>query len=256
MKRVLPVLLLLAACASPAMPPARTQAPEAVSAPPPPPGPTVENAAERHREIQWFRTAAEYRALALQTYHAAWAAVQDRAADLEPGSWVVVLDGDETVIDNSDFERRITETDIPFEEHLWDEWVFEEDAGLIPGAGDFIARVQGAGGRVAIVTNRDQRLCPATARNLAELGVHPDALLCERETGEKEPRFEMLREGTAVDSLPPLTIVAWVGDNIRDFPDLTQDARTGPADAFRLFGEVYFMMPNPMYGSWMGNAWR
>jgi 5'-nucleotidase (lipoprotein e(P4) family) len=217
--------------------------------------PSVENAPDRHREVHWFRTAAEYRALALQAYRLAWAAVQVHAADLEPGTWAVIMDADETVLDNSEFERRIAETGEEFEEWMWDDWVMEEDAGLIPGAGQFIGRVQGLGGRVAIVTNRDARLCPATRRNLAELGVQPAALLCETDTGEKELRFRMVQEGTAVDSLPPLEVVAWIGDNIGDFPELEQSDRTGPAEAYALFGERYFVLPNPMYGSWMGNDW-
>lgn len=244
MKRFLP-LLFVAACAPSASP----------SMPTPEP-PSAENAAQRHLEVHWVRTAAEYRALALQAYRAAWDAVQRQGADLEPGTWGVILDADETVLDNSDFERRIAETGQTFEEHLWDEWVLEEDAGLVPGSGSFIQRVQEIGGRIAIVTNRDQRLCPATRRNLTELGVRPAVVLCETDTGEKEPRFRMVQNGTASDTLPPLTVVAWVGDNIGDFPGLDQSIRIGPDTPYRLFGERYFVLPNPMYGSWMENDWR
>ena len=259
----LPVLLLIAA----GIPTACTSASPATStAEPGPEGaaeavapamepPTVENAPDRHREVHWARTAAEYRALALQAYHVGWEKVQEHAEGLESGSWAVIMDADETVLDNSDFERRIAETGTPFEEPMWDAWVMEEAAELVPGAGEFIERVESAGGRIAIVTNRDERLCPATRRNLAELGVHPAVMLCETDTGEKEPRFRMVREGTASDTLPPLEIVAWFGDNIGDFPDLEQSDRTGPAERFALFGERYFVLPNPMYGSWMGNEW-
>lgn len=240
-----PVLAVASAC-SQAAPPTTPQ----------PEPPSADNAAARHLEVLWFRTAAEYRALALQTYRVAWYTVRQRAADLERGTWAVIMDGDETVLDNSDFERRIAETDTPFEEPLWDAWVMEEAAGLIPGAGWFIEHIEDMGGRVAIVTNRDQRLCPATRRNLATLGIRPAALLCETDTGEKEPRFRMVQEGTAADSLPPLQVVAWIGDNIRDFPNFDQSVRTGTDAPFRMFGERYFMLPNPMYGSWMGNEWR
>jgi len=254
-RKILPALLLIAACApaseAPTPMPAETAAPAPMAE-----TPSAENAAQRHLEVLWFRTAAEYRALTLQTYRMAWAAVQEHAADLEPGSWAVILDADETVLDNSEFERRIAETGVSFEEHMWDSWVMEEAAGLIPGAAWFIGRVQALGGRVAIVTNRDQRLCPATRRNLDALGIHPAALLCETDTGEKEPRFRMVQEGTAVDSLPSLQVVAWIGDNIRDFPGLTQAIRTGPVEAYEWFGVRYFALPNPMYGSWMGNDWR
>lgn len=259
MRRILPILLLLAACApapsaapSPASPGPSTRSPDSGPALEPA---TVENASLRHREVHWFRTAAEYRAMALQTYRLAWERVQEHAAGREPGSWAVIMDADETVLDNSEFERRIAETGHEFQEWMWSEWVMEEDAGLIPGAKSFIDRVHGLGGRIAIVTNRDQTLCPATRRNLAALGVRPAVVLCETEAGEKEPRFRSVQEGTASDTLPALDVVAWVGDNIGDFPGLDQAIRRGPAEPFALFGERYFVLPNPMYGSWMGNDW-
>ena len=218
--------------------------------------PSAENAANRHREVLWFRTAAEYRALVEQVYRAASEAVREAAAGREPGSWAVIMDADETVLDNSEFERRIAESGLTFEESMWSSWVREEAATLIPGAGEFIALVQSLGGHVAIVTNRDDAQCPATERNLIALGVEPAVVLCETDTGEKEQRFERVARGTARTGLPPLEVVAWVGDNIGDFPDLTQAARSGPQGTFEAFGRRYFVLPNPMYGSWMGNDWQ
>jgi 5'-nucleotidase (lipoprotein e(P4) family) len=246
-------LILLTACA-----PATTPVPAPTPEPTPAAteAPSAANAALRHREVHWVRTAAEYRALTLQTYRAAWAAIQDRAADRDPGSWAVIMDADETVLDNSEFERRIAESGQEFEEWMWSEWVREEEAGVVPGADAFIDRVQELGGRVAIVTNRDEELCPATRRNLEALGIRAAVVLCEKETGEKEGRFRQVQEGTAADGLPPLEVLLWVGDNIGDFPDLDQALRDEPEAAFRDFGERYFVLPNPMYGSWMGNDWK
>jgi 5'-nucleotidase (lipoprotein e(P4) family) len=253
MRPLAAVLVLVAACAPPAPEaPAPGPAGDMIMVEPP----SAANAADRHREVLWFRTAAEYRALALQVYAAASEAVREAAAGRQAGSWAVIMDADETILDNSEFERRIAETGETFEEWMWSDWVREEDAGLIPGAADFIALVERLGGRVAVVTNRDEDLCPATRRNLAELGVRPAVVLCETTTGEKEPRFQMVQEGSAAPALPPLDVVLWIGDNIGDFPGLTQTDRTAPASTFRLFGERYFVLPNPMYGSWMGNEWR
>ncbi|MFI5257962.1 MAG: HAD family acid phosphatase [Gemmatimonadales bacterium] len=54
--------------------------------------------------------------------------------------------------------------------------------------------------------------------------------------------------------MPPLRVLMWVGDNIQDFPALTQAAmRSAPASAFDEFGERFVVLPNPMYGSWEGN---
>lgn len=250
----LPAYLILAACA-PTPPPA---------APAPAPDPAVRlgeapsaaNAAERHREVQWFRTAAEYQALAIQTFRAAGERLRALESPLVDGTWAVILDADETILDNSLFEKRIAETGETFTEEAWDRWVLEEAAPAIPGAVEFVALVRRLGGRVAVVTNRHEGICPATVRNLAALGIRPDAVLCETDTSQKEPRFAMVAEGTAAPGLGPLRVLLWIGDNIGDFPDLEQTVRDAPADAFRLFGDRYFVLPNPMYGSWMGNEWR
>jgi len=41
-----------------------------------------------------------------------------------------------------------------------------------------------------------------------------------------------------------------VGDNILDFPALSQAIRPKGESAFTDFGTRFFMLPNPMYGSW------
>jgi predicted secreted acid phosphatase len=48
----------------------------------------------------------------------------------------------------------------------------------------------------------------------------------------------------------PLDIVAFIGDNILDFPTLAQSARVQGQAAFSEFGVRFFVVPNPMYGSW------
>ena len=45
----------------------------------------------------------------------------------------------------------------------------------------------------------------------------------------------------------------FVGDNIQDFPALTQDLRHQPDSAFAEFGEKYILIANPMYGSFDKN---
>ena len=251
--RFAPVLLLLVtACA-----------PSATTPPPPDPAPApVEAAAsdgsvaERYREVQWFRTAAEYRALALQTYRAAGERLRVLEAPLADGSWAVIMDADETILDNSLFEKRIAEEGETFTEEAWDAWVLEEAATAIPGSTEFVALVRRLGGRVAVVTNRHEGICPATERNLEALGIRADVVLCETDTSQKEARFAMVAQGTAAPGLGPLRVVLWIGDNIGDFPDLDQSARDAAAETFRLFGDRYFVLPNPMYGSWMSNEWR
>ena len=67
--------------------------------------------------------------------------------------------------------------------------------------------------------------------------------------GRQNARFADVQQGR-VPGLPALAIAMWVGDNIQDFPELTQ-ATWSPAAG--LFGSRYWMLPNPMYGSWTRN---
>ena len=54
--------------------------------------------------------------------------------------------------------------------------------------------------------------------------------------------------------LPAMRVLMWVGDNIQDFPTLTQSIRTRDDAAFAEFGEGFVVLPNPMYGSWEKNS--
>jgi predicted secreted acid phosphatase len=79
-----------------------------------------------------------------------------------------------------------------------------------------------------------------------------DAMLC-RQTGtpsDKNPRFESVAAGKSPASATPVDVIAFVGDNILDFPQLAQSTKAKGAPGFADFGVRYFLIPNPMYGSW------
>jgi predicted secreted acid phosphatase len=77
-------------------------------------------------------------------------------------------------------------------------------------------------------------------------------MICRPDDGpsDKTARLESVTEGTTAAGLPPLEVVAILGDNILDFPGLDQSLRGKGATAFVDFGARYFVLPNPMYGSW------
>src|SRR5687768_7538458 len=236
---------LAAACAASARAPA-TQVPAA-------PAPATATAPATRRlpnDVRWVRGSAEYRALALQTYRAAGERLPELARGHAAGTWAVILDADETVLDNSEYQRRRALLDSGYTEPTWSAWVRERAADAVPGAAEFTRRVQSLGGRVAIVTNRADSLCAATRENLRTAGVAPDVVLCQQPgPSDKNPRFQRVQQGTAAPGVPALAVVAWVGDNIQDFPGLTQSARSDTA-ALANFGVRWFLLPNPMYGSW------
>jgi len=130
-------------------------------------------------------------------------------------------------------------------------WVADRRAVLHPGAAAFVEGVHAAGGRVVVVTNRSEPLCADTAANFEALGMRVDGILCAREGPDKEARFAAVAAGTTGLGLPPLEVVMFLGDQIKDCPGQTQQ-RFDPAR----FAEQCFLFPNPMYGSWERNPFR
>ncbi len=232
MRASLPLLavLLFSGCISVA--PVTTTAPPAAATPATP------------LEIQWTRTSAEHDALFEQTYRMASARLQ-RMADTLSGDWGVILDADETVLDNSLYQRERAAIGEGFSSETWAVWVERREATALPGAVAFTDLVRSLGGRVVIVTNRSEAGCPATRANLASAGVVAAAVLCQTGPGDKNPRFAAVAAGT--EGMPPLRVAMWVGDNIQDFPNLSQTSAAGD------FGGRLWVLPNPMYGSWTRN---
>ena len=204
--------------------------------------------------MRWTRTSAEHRALFLQVYRSAAERLRELAQGMPPGGWAVIMDADETVLDNSEYQLALARTGTRFSDSTWNAWVRRSAAPALPGATAFVDEVRRLGGRVVIVTNRDEPVCAETRANLIAVGIAAAAVLCHGEgPSDKNPRFQAVARGTAAPGLPPLRVLMWVGDNIRDFPGLTQAARTAPAEALAEFGRAWFMLPNPMYGSWESN---
>jgi 5'-nucleotidase (lipoprotein e(P4) family) len=251
-----PLVLALAAIAScrSASPTAPPQAPA-----PPLPVPSVAPAAAEPSRVpeavRWTRESAEHRALFLQVYGAATAHVEREAAGRVAGSWAVVLDADETTIDNSLYQLERARAGRPFDPASWRAWCARREAVPLPGAAAFLSRVRALGGKIAIVTNRTVTECPDTEAVFLAHGLAFDAMLCKPDggPGDKNPRFEAVARGTTPAGLPPLDVVAFVGDNIQDFPGLSQAIRKQGDEAFAPFGARFFVLPNPMYGSWERN---
>ena len=239
MRAALPLLAaaLFAGCTTVA-PPTPTTATPAVATTPEAP------ASAPRLEIQWTRTSAEHDAAFEQTYRLAGYRLQ-RMSDTLSGDWAVILDADETVLDNSLYQRERAAIGAGYSPESWAAWVERREATALPGALAFASLVRQLGGRVVIVTNRAEAGCPATRETLAAAGIVAAAVLCQTGPGDKNPRFQAVQAGTA--GLPPLTVAMWVGDNIQDFPGLSQTARAGD------FGGRFWVLPNPMYGSWTRN---
>ncbi len=229
--------------------------------------------------LLWVKHAAEYEAVSRQVYQSAtaalprfiedksWSALPDQkdAAALPPA---VVLDVDETVVSNVDFQL---EYERPFANWKLDEWARNTAAAPITGVREFVEAARDQGVTVFFITNRPCQLiagvddpCPqkqTTIDGIAEIGLKTDAqhVLMSEEKGwnrDKSTRRDFIAQTHRVIML--------VGDDLSDFipctrsspkPPCTEAAtnasrRNSVAEHARYWGDGWYILPNPMHGSW------
>ena len=220
--------------------------------------------------VRWQTTSKEYQALTESVYQQATEAIpQAPSAD-----WVVVMDVDETILDNSPYQIEAEQSGRGYTPESWAAWVAREKAGLVPGAKAFMQQVYAAGGKIVLITNRERAQDVHTWRNLIAVDVpvtSANTCLMGRTGDDKQAvngvdfindkdwRREQIRRGTATCFTPhgsiaeswsePQLILMQVGDNIEDFAGVTQEE----AKIDQLLpdlGKQLFLLPNPMYGSW------
>jgi acid phosphatase len=280
MSRLLPALLgaslLLAGCAGGPAP--RTAAPPAAAAPAAAPAATPPD--DNLDAVAWTQTAIEHDLIYLQTYRAAqsqlpaalhdphWDALpkDDRMAPLRGLKPAVVLDIDETVLDNSPYQARLIRSGGEYNEADWAAWCKEERARALPGAVAFTQFAAKHGIAVIYVSNRDKSLDAVTLDNLRKVGFPvsgPDAFLglgtfvpgCEQVGTEKSCRRQLISR--------KYRVLMQFGDQLGDFVSAvanTDDARAQAAAPYlKWIGRRWFMLPNPTYGAWQpalfGNDW-
>jgi acid phosphatase len=218
-----------------------------------------------------MQTSVEYRAATLQTYRVAerallrglrdehWTAALEQSGEFEKFPPAVILDLDETVLDNSLYEAQRTASGEPFYDTAWTKWVNERDAGLVPGAMDFVQFVHANGVVPIYITNR---VCDTgkeddpTAQQLRKLHLPldsaPDQLFCAQNNKEKD---KTARRATCAKKY---RILLLFGDQLGDFLQIPAESEdlVGREKLFEshqsLWGERWFQLPNPMYGSWEG----
>ncbi len=201
--------------------------------------------------------AAEYRALAYQAFNAATWRV-DRVANDQPdrSHLAIVLDIDETVLDNSPYQARTINTGIGYPA-CWDEWCNMAGAQAVPGAVEFLTHADSLGFAIFYISNRKEKTTyEGTARNLMAQGfpqVDSEHLLLRSEPGgpdpnpsDKEFRRNLLRE-------KGYEIVLLAGDNLGDFfsdPQAGADRNDMVNRMKDLYGSRFIILPNAMYGNW------
>ncbi|MGB5841648.1 MAG: 5'-nucleotidase, lipoprotein e(P4) family [Brucella anthropi] len=201
--------------------------------------------------INWMQQSGEYDALAYQTFNGARQAF-DAAKPTKGRRKAVIVDLDETMIDNTAYAGWRVKQSVPYTEKTWARWMAAEQAGPIAGAVEFARHVNANGGTMFYVTNRDARSFEPTAANIRKLGfpgVSAKTLLLNGGQSNKQSRFDAVKADG-------FDVVVYVGDNLNDFGAATyhknnQQRRTFVEANREAFGTKFFMLPNPSYGDWV-----
>jgi len=238
------------------------------------PAPSAQAAADDNlNAVLWMQRAEEYRANALSLYRAAGAQLDAALADPEHDALIpaeralagpldglpaaVIVDIDETVLDNSPYQARLLLDGQHYAQDTWAAWVEEQAAAPMPGALAFAQAAQEKGITMIYLSNRSQTQQQATLANLRAAGFPAanDAVF--------------LGKGYVVDGCEPIgsgkscrrqwvgrhyRVLMQVGDQLGDFIDPADNspaARAAALDAHAdWFGERWWMLANPSYGHW------
>jgi len=231
------------------------------------PAPSMSGQAGADNEYQtgavlWTQSSAEYRALAYQTFTLARLRFDQavtnprsrRASVRSAKPPAIVVDIDETVMDNSRFQAELILRGVSFTSEAWRAWCDRAEAGAVPGAIEFLNYATRRGAHVFYITNRGPAEKAGTVTNLKKLGfpeVTDDTVMVRAQgtSASKESRRQVVRSR--------YRIVLLIGDNLNDFADdfsgKSIAERSAEVDRQRSkFGSTFIVLPNPIYGDWEG----
>lgn len=223
----------------------------------------------------WYQTSVERDLVLRQAYRGAlehldaaladpsWDALPHGDRDNDPRGLppAIIVDVDETVLDNSPEQVRQIRDGKGFDNDAWRAWVSEAQAKPLPGAVEFLQAAAAKGVTVFYISNRDADQAEATADNLRRagfpiadasqfLGLGMQVPGCESKGSDKTCRRRLVGQRYRV--------LMQVGDQITDFialPDNTLEGRRAAmAPYLGWIGERWWALPNPMYGSWESAA--
>lgn len=207
--------------------------------------------------ILFQQKAAEYRALCYQAFN--WAKI---SLDMDEKNKkklpkidrkkprAVVVDIDETVLDNSPAQAYAVKNRQPFNLKDWYAWGEMRKAKAIPGAVEFANYAVSKGVKMFYVSNRDEAQKQATIDNLKSAGfqdVSAENVILRDKESSKEPRRQAISQKYRIAIL--------MGDNLNDLSNVFE--RKSIADRFAEvdklkadFGSRFIVLPNAMYGDW------
>lgn len=215
--------------------------------------------------ILWVQTAAEFDALTTQTWRSATSAMRSRVADSASGSALdasacsscpaaVIVDVDETVLDNSAADARRIVEGTDFDPSVWTAWVNERRATAIPGALEFAREAERLGVTIFYVTNRTQEEEAGTRDNLRALGFPVSTVVDTVLTkGDRSATISSDKTDRRRWVASNYRVLIVAGDDLNDFVpgNVSREERDALVERYSdRWGASWFMLPNPVYGSW------
>jgi 5'-nucleotidase (lipoprotein e(P4) family) len=205
--------------------------------------------------ILWQQTSGERRALSYQAFALA-RMLLDRDLRMNRRNRkprAIIVDLDETILDNSRFEGMLVKNGVVFNQKDWTDWINRAEATAVPGSVEFLRYAATRGVTVFYITNRNDIQKQGTATNLKKLGfpnVNDQTLLVQTDPKDssKEPRRQSV--GARYRT------VLLMGDDLNDFASVFENSKTVESRAEAAernknqFGSRFIMLPNPMYGNW------
>ena len=201
----------------------------------------------------WMQSAAEFRALSYQAFNVAAMNLDSFLAAYTGSKPVaIIVDADETVIDNSAYQAWLIGQDFGYSSKTWTPWMAAAEATAMPGAKEFLNYAAAKGVEVFYVTNRKMVGYDGTKKNLTALGfpnVDEKHLLLRTDSSDKQARRDMVTKDYEVALL--------MGDNLNDFTSdfmkKTVEERFVETDKIKdQWGTRFIVLPNPSYGEWEG----
>jgi 5'-nucleotidase (lipoprotein e(P4) family) len=230
--------------------------------------------------LLWVRNSAEYAALCQQVFTTAIDIIKDlakRSQELQSSRkpLAVVLDLDETVLDNSNFNLALIRQSLDYSEGLWRDWEVRhgDSVSLVPGFEKFLCEFAPTDRcprreddsttpiELVFISNRTEVNAEATFETLKRLKVvAPET---DFETYKQSHLFLKAENGSKADRRAAVKeryeILAYFGDNLADFAEEYEYRKATGVSSRRdraigedreKWGVTWFVLPNPVYGDW------
>lgn len=219
--------------------------------------------------VLWTQTSIEHELIYRQVFDSAtrqldvaladptWDALPQAPRNLTGLPPAVIVDIDETLLDNIPLNARDIRNDQVYSYDRWNVWVDEAKAQDLPGAVGFLQVAAQRGVKVYYLTNREHSQVAATVKNLRlrgfPVGDAQQVLAAATPTGgcEKDGYGKTCRRQWVASHARVLMLV---GDSFGDFIQADSNnlaaQRKAAAPYLAWLGQRWFLLPNPTYGKW------